>query len=247
MESWLNDEINITDNLFNNDLALEDELNLDNTDISIFKKLKLIKNNNDISDTFKSILTNNITQLQIKLSNLSNLDKFLDYTIVIFLYGREIYSCSIRLLSLLAEKILNLKIIKDEKYFIIPMVIFINLSRMRFSVSFTIFIMGNDKPDYKILQSNIIEKINNFVGFQIIGYASEITDYIEKYDCRIYDYTVGLIIWFTNYNDDINFLRPSIINTEFIFYKDNIKFTKILTLKKLILIVKMDILYQLIN
>jgi hypothetical protein len=35
MDSWLNDERNITDNLFNNNLSLEEDININNDDLSI--------------------------------------------------------------------------------------------------------------------------------------------------------------------------------------------------------------------
>jgi hypothetical protein len=106
MESWL---INETD-IFNN-ILVEEELNLNDINIFSFKKLDgydFDRNNSD-SIMYDIILINNINKFEIKLNKLSNLNKFLDSTIMITSSSKEIYFCSIRLLVFIIRKNIKFK------------------------------------------------------------------------------------------------------------------------------------------
>jgi hypothetical protein len=237
INSWLNDQFDnlVINNLFDaNDLILEpeieEELNLNNFD---FKNTNLMKDDKITSDgkIIGTLLsTNNVMKIEIKLNKSLNLNKFLNSQIFILVPGYR-YVSSIRATNLLADKILKYKIIKDDKYFIIPILLFVKPNKFH-KPNFQIHIFNDCKPRYnlKISWDTFNKKIKNML--QINNKKYKINDCIDKYKLYIYDYVLGFIIWYES-NNDTEFLEPSILKAEINLYKNNIKFNKPINIEKI--------------
>jgi hypothetical protein len=235
INSWIINDFDIITNHFdNNDLLLEQELNLDNNiDIKWKKSNKIYYNTNLFR--YDIIPINNIMRFQIKLNKLENLNKFLDHTKIIgFINGVTQSSCSLRSITLLAEKILNLKIIKDNKYFLIPIVLFISEISVYpiLRIFINNFISGLDKFVFESQSDINIEKIKNkSISLKIIGDSYSFNDYIKKYYLHFYKNILGLIIWYKS--NGTEFLEPNILKVELTLYENNIKFTKEANIEKI--------------
>jgi hypothetical protein len=230
MESWLNNETTI-DNFTNNDnLNLEEDLNLNTDNINIeWEKLKG-KNNNNIEVKYRTTIINNILKFQINLNKSNNLNKFLDSKIIIHSDEWQKYYCSIRFLVLLTEKIYNLKITKNDKYHIIPIVLFINIYHIKSDIAIFIYPNSIYKYNLQILSNTIKEISNKFITLETFRDISTINDCIQRSCLQLNRYTMGVIIW---YKSDIDFLEPTILKVEITFYNNNIKFSKDIDIEKI--------------
>jgi hypothetical protein len=236
INSWLKNESDnlIIDN-YNGDLLLEKELDLENNldnNLCINVPNNILKSNH----LFYTITgTNNVRKWKFKLNKSSNLNKFLKFNITLCIFGINRIDCSIGTLSLLAEKILNLKITENNKYFIIPILIFPNIININYKIDIKIYPDDEiNNYNFKLQYNNTTEKIaNKYVSLLIHTNRYFITDIIQEYPLHLNMQTVGIIIWFKSYDDNIEFLEPSILQTEFVFYKDTIKYSKNIDVEKI--------------
>jgi hypothetical protein len=130
---------------------------------------------------------------------------------------------------------LNLKIIENNKYFIIPMIIFFDTNENT-KTKFRLYISDNYKllfKNFKVLLNNDIEKFKNqIVPLKTIHNRFVISDCVEQYSVTLHNHILGFIVWY-NSNNDTEFLEPTILSAELTLYKNNIKFSKIIDIEKI--------------
>jgi hypothetical protein len=227
INDWINNEVNILENI-----ELLEDFNInDNINIEWVKLDKI--NPVHLNNVYNITPTNDIMKFQIKLNKLENLNKFLDKCqICVFINDILNYNCSIRSLILLAEKIFNLKIVKDNKYFLIPIVLFLNIN-ININSKLYINIYFPTKCKFEMQLNADIKIKNKFISFAIIGHFYLINNSIGIYNLGMRSNTLGLIICPKLYNDDAEFLEPSILKPEMTMYKNNIKFVKEVDIEKI--------------
>jgi hypothetical protein len=232
LDSWLNDEYNyIIDNFNSEDLLLEKDLDLNNT------STKFDVRGNSCNMTIFWIPSININNkvIQIKLNKSENLNKFLNFKIYISVSNISKIGSTIRTLTLLADKLFGLKITKNDKYFIIPMIILSKIQHDNKTIEIRIFNNNfqKNKYDFKLFLNSNKKSLNDSINIAIDSCTYVIKNCIQYDIIELNKYSLGLIIWHRFEDNNINFLEPVILKIEISFYNNNIKISKDINIEKI--------------
>jgi hypothetical protein len=270
INSWINNDLFIIDRIFDYDnLDLEEEyIDKDNSDTfeddNIDKTSYLYEYLTNAKDDLNANEKNNkwysfipsklsngkrynimrigdyMSKSQIRINKYENLDLLLNSKISLTMGGNIIFSSSIRLLVLLADKVLGMKITQDDDYNIVPVPIFSLFKHQKIKVltmpysSMYIDIDNSDQDfilevlfgNYNVNYRSIVvrEETVNLI-LESLNLKYKVRDCIENYDLNLFGNNLGIIIWYL-VDNNLQFLGPEILKAEISFYVEGIRYSK---------------------